>query len=230
MRRKQAQRDPMPPEELTETATETATAPDPMPTLATEEAETARRELLRVADAMDAAREAMPEADVTPESMAHGAAVSAAMAGTYSPILPADLVPDAVAVPIRRAYLTGLLEVLTRDLRARASAWRLAIDAAMGEAGRAVDAAIAKHNEAKVNAMMGASREATEAMAHLPFGVSITHRWEAPSSVAWRAEAERLMSERTRLLGIHPAFATWDLATPEGLARVVGLARRGPFM
>lgn len=219
MRRKNAQRDPMPPEELTETATETATAPDPMPTLATEEAETARRELLRVADAMDAAREAMPEADVTPESMAHGAAVSAAMAGTYSPILPADLVPDAVAVPIRRAYL-----------RARASAWRLAIDAAMGEAGRAVDAAIAKHNEAKVNAMMGASREATEAMAHLPFGVSITHRWEAPSSVAWRAEAERLMSERTRLLGIHPALATWDLATPEGLARIVGLARRGPFM
>lgn len=72
--------------------------------------------------------------------------------------------------------------------------------------------------------------EATEAMAHLPFGVSITHRWEAPSSVAWQAEAERLMSERTRLLGIHPALATWDLATPEGLARIVGLARRGPFM
>lgn len=43
-------------------------------------------------------------------------------------------------------------------------------------------------------------------------------------------EAERLMSERTRLLGIHPALATWDLATPEGLARIVGLARRGPFM
>ena len=26
------------------------------------------------------------------------------------------------------------------------------------------------------------------------------------------------------------ALATWDLATPEGLARIVGLARRGPFM
>ena len=68
----------------------------------------------------------------------------------------------------------------------------------------------------------GLSDVAEEALALLP--------WEAPSSVAWRAEAERLMSERTRLLGIHPALATWDLATPEGLARIVGLARRGPFM
>jgi hypothetical protein len=122
------------------------------------------------------------------------------MAGTYSPIIPADLVPDAVAVPIRRAYLTGLLEVLTRDLRARASAWRLAIDAAMGEAGRAVDAAIAKHNEAKVNAMMGASREATEAMAHLELTLTLRELAERQDAlhIELAAQRERAALEQSR--------------------------------
>ena len=203
--------------------------PTATPSLATEKAEAARREVLRLAAAIEAARTALPPEGLTPEDLAHGAGSDAAMAGSDSPAMPLDLVIEAYTIPTRRAYLGGMIEVLTRQLRSATNQWRLAIDEALVDAAIAIEAAIVRHDEAKAATMMAASREASEKVSSLPMGAELTRGWQAPATLEWEAEAQRLRQERTRLRGVRPSLATWELGS-DGLGYVVRTARQGLFV
>ena len=74
-----------------------------------------------------------------------------------------------------------------------------------------------------------ASREASGKISSLPTGAELTRGWQAPATLEWEAEAQRLRQERTRLRGVRPSLATWELGS-DGLGYVVRTARQGPFV
>lgn len=214
-----ATQDPLAPPEAT---------PREVPSLATAEAEAARREVLRLATAADLVRARIsPEAPV-PERAAASAGRTAGFEDRLSPEPPPEVVQEVLALPIRRAYAEGLLLAITQRLVRAVEEWRAAILAALPPAGVAVDALLAQHRARRVEATQAAGRELAEATASLPVGAVVAQGWIPPAEAAWQEELARLESLRTHLLGVRSMLATWRPTEAERLRAILTTARLGP--
>jgi hypothetical protein len=216
-------------EEPKEATAPPADDPAEVPSLTTPEAEAERLEVVRLAEAIERIRAAMPDKQATAAGVAHGAGASAAMAGDLSGEPSEEVIREALEAEVRRTFAEGALEVAVRQLRSAVVRWRLAIDASLVPAAVAVEAILARHAASRPTMQRQASREASEQMAKLPPGTMLAGGWRAPAELAWQAEMERLELLRSRLRAVRPSLAAWAPEDTEGLWRAVRLARSGPY-
>ena len=202
---------------------------DEIPSLATEAAEAARLEVVRLAGVEDRLRELIREADGTAVGYARGAGTSAAMAGDLSGEPDAETIRAALEVEVRRAYAEGALEAVHRWLFAAVHAWRAAIGEALGPAAVAIETAIYRHAASEGAMREACSREYGASMNTMPPGGQMTRGWIPNAEAEWQAERDRLALVRTHLRTIWPALATWKPEDPASLRTIVRAARLGPL-
>ena len=202
---------------------------DEIPSLATEAAEAARLEVVRLADVEERLRERIREADGTSTGYARAAGTSAAMAGDLSGEPDPETIRSALEVEIRREYAEGALEEVHRALKRAVRAWQLAIHAALIPARNTVEAKVRRHAAREAEVRRQASGETSDLLASMPTGSTLSTAWRPAAVAEWQAEGERLEEVRARLLAVMPALASWRPDDPASLRNVISQARRGVF-